>query len=308
MPIKNVPSPRQLRYLVALVETGHFGRAAKACNVTQSTLSAGVQDLEAILGIRLIERTRRSVMVTPLGRMIATRGREALRTLEDMVDLARSGHGELAGPLSLGVIPTVAPYLLPQLVAETKRTFPNLRLFVREEQTAPVLTRLRKGELDLALIALPYDTTDLEAFPIGAEEMVVCLPADHPLAARKAVREIDLEDVPLLMLEGGHCLRDHALAACRMSGHTLKEVFQATSLPTLVAMVAGGLGATLLPRMAITRELAARTDLVVRPFAKREPHRTIALCWRAAAAQDDNYRRLAQAWVKAKIVPATVRD
>jgi len=304
MSLKALPSPRQLRYLVALVETGHFGRAARQCAVTQSTLSAGLKELEAILGVLLIERSRRSVVVTPLGRMIAARGRESLRYLEDLVDLARAGRGDLGGPLSLGVIPTIAPYLLPDLVAETRHAFPTLRLFVREEQTAPTLARLRSGELDAALIALPYDTDGLDTFVIGEEDIVVCLPADHALAARKSLRESDLEGVPLLMLEGGHCLRDHALAACRLPGHTLKEVFQSTSLPTLVAMVAGGLGVTLLPRMAVARELAARRDLVIRPFDKQRPHRAIALCWRAMAAQGDNYKRLAQTWADARLVKA----
>jgi LysR family hydrogen peroxide-inducible transcriptional activator len=302
MSLRALPSARQLSYLNALVETGHFGRAAKKCAVTQSTLSAGLKELEAILGVTLIERTRRSVVVTPLGRMIAARGREAIHYLEDLVDLARAGKGDLAGPLNLGIIPTIAPYLLPRLVAETAGAFPRLKVFVREEQTAPVLARLRKGELDLALIALPFDTQGLEVEKIGEEDMVVCMPAKHPLAARKAVRESDLADVPLLMLEGGHCLRDHALAACRLSDRAFKEVFQATSLPTLVAMVAGGLGLTLLPRMAVARELAGRADLVVRPFETERLLREIALCWRSAAAQGDNYARLAAAWTSARIV------
>jgi len=302
MSLRALPSARQLSYLNALVETGHFGRAAKICAVTQSTLSAGLKELEALLGVTLIERTRRSVVVTPLGRVIAARGREAIHYLEDLVDLARAGKGELAGALNLGLIPTIAPYLLPRLVAETTRSFPRLKLFVREEQTAPVLARLRKGELDLALIALPFDTQGLDVAVIGAEDMVVCMPANHPLAARKTVRESDLAVVPLLMLEGGHCLRDHALAACRLSDRAFKEVFQATSLPTLVAMVAGGLGLTLLPRMAVARELAGRADLVVRPFETRPLLRDIALCWRAAAAQGANYARLAAAWTAAKIV------
>jgi LysR family hydrogen peroxide-inducible transcriptional activator len=302
MSLKALPSSRQLSYLIALVETGHFGRAAKRCSVTQSTLSAGLKELEAMLGVTLIERTRRSVVVTPLGRMIAARGREAIAYLEDLVDLARAGKGELAGPVNLGIIPTIAPYLLPALVAETSRAFPRVKLLVREEQTAGVLARLRKGEIDLALIALPYGTEGLDVAEIGAEGMVVCMPAAHPLTARKTVRESDLADVPLLMLEGGHCLRDHALAACRLSDRAFKEVFQSTSLPTLVAMVAGGVGLTLLPRMAVARELSGRPDLAVRPFEKQPPMRDIALCWRSAAAQGHSYARLAAAWKAANIV------
>ena len=302
MTLKHLPSSRQLGYLIALVETGHFGRAAKKCAVTQSTLSAGIKELEAIVGTTLIERTKRSVVITPLGRTVAARGREAIHYLTDLVDLARAGKGQLAGSLNLGIIPTVAPYLLPRLVAETTKAFPRLKLFVREEQTAQALARLREGELDLALIALPYDTGGLETFRIGAEDVAVCMPAGHPLAVRKTVRESDLRHAPLLMLEGGHCLRDHALAACRLDGRAFKEVFQATSLPTIVAMVAGGVGLTLLPRMAVTRELAGRADLVVRPFEKRQPMREIALCWRSAAAQGDNFARLAKSWADAKLV------
>jgi LysR family transcriptional regulator, hydrogen peroxide-inducible genes activator len=302
MSLKALPSARQLAYLIALVETGHFGRAAGKCAVTQSTLSAGLKELEALLGVRLVERTRRRVVVTPLGRAIAARGREALQYLEDLVDLARAGKSDLAGPLNLGVIPTVAPYVLPRLVAETAKAFPRAKLLVREEQTAPMLARLRGGELDLGLIALPYDTAGLDCAAIGEEDMVVCLRADHPLAARKSVREQDLANVPLLMLEDGHCLRDHALAACRIPAAALKEVFQATSLPTLVAMVAGGVGLTLLPRMAVERELAGRADLTVRPFERARPMRTLALAWRSAAAQGENYTRLAKALRDARLV------
>lgn len=302
MSLKDLPSARQLAYLIALIETGHFGRAAKKCSVTQSTLSAGLKELEATLGVTLIERTKRSVVVTPLGRAIAARGREALQYLEGLVDLARAGKAELSGPLNLGVIPTIAPYVLPRLVSETAKTFPSLRLFVREEQTAPTLARLRTGELDGALIALPFDTAGLDTAEIGEEDMLVCMPARHPLAKGAAVRESDLKDVPLLMLEGGHCLRDHALAACRLPAGALKEVFQSTSLPTLVAMVAGGLGLTLLPRMAVARELAGRADLVVRPLEKARPTRSIALCWRSAAAQGEAYAKLAKVWKDAKIV------
>ena len=162
--------------------------------------------------------------------------------------------------------------------------------------------QLAERGLDLALIALPYDTDGLEVAEIGAEDMVVCMPAAHPLTAHTTVRESDLADVPLLMLEGGHCLRDHALAACRLSDRAFKEVFQSTSLPTLVAMVAGGVGLTLLPRMAVARELSGRPDLAVRPFGKQQPMRDIALCWRSAAAQGDNFARLAAAWKAANIV------
>jgi len=292
--MRDLPSPRQLRYLIALSETLHFGRAAAHCAVTQSTLSAGLKELEATLGVRLVERSRRRVVVTPLGRMIAARAREALQYLDDLVDLAQSGQGVLAGPLSLGVIPTIAPYLLPAFLAAVRQSFPQLKVFVREEQTAPLLTRLREGTLDLALIALPYDTAKLTTAVVGEEDVVACLPADHPLAAKKALNTADLAEMPLLMLEDGHCLRDHALAACKLTGRQANEVYQATSLATLIQMVRGGLGATLLPRMAVAAETAAARGLALRPVTPRTPARQIALVWRETAVKAADYGKLAE--------------
>lgn len=291
--MKDLPSPRQLRYLVALSETEHFGRAAARCAVTQSTLSAGIKELEATLGVTLVERTKRHVVLTALGRAITARAREALRFLEDLVDLAQSGRGTLRGRLDLGVIPTVGPYLLPALLTAAGKAYPGLQVYVREEQTAPLLARLREGALDVALIALPYDTAGLEAAVIGEEDVVVCLPAGHPLARRRTISDADLAGAPLLMLEDGHCLRDHALAACRLGSRRTNEIYQATSLPTLVQMVKSGLGMTLLPRMAVSQEVSGNQSLVVRPLANAAMARRIALVWRHAAVKTGEYAKLA---------------
>ncbi len=287
-----LPSPRQLQYLVALSETGHFGRAAGRCNVTQSTLSAGLKELETALGITLVERTKHHVLITPLGRTMAARAREALRYLEDMADLAAGGAGTLAGPLSLGVIPTIAPYLMPWAMAAIRKSFPSLKLFLREEQTDQLLTRLRQGDLDVALIALPYDIGDLAFLPLADEDLVACLPAKHELAAQRTLTPAMLSKTPLLTLEGGHCWREHAWSACRLGSRRANEVFQATSLPTIVLMVAEGLGATLLPRMAVPVETAGRKGVVIRPVTPLGPARSIALVWRITSVRGQEFAKL----------------
>jgi LysR family transcriptional regulator, hydrogen peroxide-inducible genes activator len=288
--MKSLPSPRQLQYLIALSEIGHFGRAAARCLVTQSTLSAGLKELEAILGVTLVERSQRRVVMTPLGRTIAARGREVLQYLEDLVALAASRDGRIAGPLSMGVIPTIAPYLMPAAMGAVGKSFPALKLFLREEQTDALLARLREGSLDIVLMALPYETDGLEVFELGSEDVVACIPAGHELASHKAITPAMIARTPFLTLEAGHCLRDHAWAACRLSGRTPNEVFQATSLPTLVQMVAAGLGVTLLPRMAVPVE--ALRGVVVRPLSPSSIARTIALVWRDTSARGEDFKRL----------------
>jgi LysR family hydrogen peroxide-inducible transcriptional activator len=290
--MRALPSPRQLHYLITLSETGHFGRAADRCHVTQSTLSAGLKELESLLGVTLVERTKHHVVITPLGRTIAARAREALRYLEDMADLAAGGAGKLAGPLNLGVIPTIAPYLIPPAVAAVRKAFPDLRLFLREEQTDQLLMRLRDGDIDLALLALPYDIGDLTVLKLADEDLVACLPARHPLAAHKTLTPATLAKAPLLTLEDGHCWRDHSWSACRLGSRRANEVFQATSLPTIVQMVAEGLGVTLLPRMAVPVEVLGHHGVVIRPVSPSVPARDIALVWRATSVRDQEFKKL----------------
>ncbi len=290
--MNDMPSPRQLTYLVALSETGHFGRAAKHCNVTQSTLSAGLKELEAVLGVTLVERTKRRVLMTPLGRAVSARAREILKYYEDMTDLAAGGSRKLSGTMNFGVIPTIAPYLMPPAMALMRKTFPDLRLFLREEQTEQLLARLRSADLDLALIALPYDVGDLETLKLADENLVACLPSDHALAAEKAVTPAMLAKAQILTLESGHCWREHAWSACRLSTRRANEIFHATSLPTIVQMVAVGLGVTLLPRMAVARETAGHRGVVIRPVTSSGPARTIALVWRATSTRSEEFTKI----------------
>lgn len=281
--MRPLPTLRQLRYLVTVAETLHFGKAADLCFVTQSTLSAGIQELETLLGVTLIERqSRRKVVLTPLGGELVERARAILADSEALVDAAQAGTHPLVGDLRLGVIPTIGPYVLPKVLSIARRSYPNLKLYLREEQTARVLDDLAAGRIDCGLIALPFDTGDLTVRELWREDVVAVIPADHPLAAKGALGDEDLASAELMMLEDGHCLRDHALQACGLRKPRDNEAFQATSLGTLVQMVGSGLGITLIPRTAIPVEVNHDLPVVVRDLAGFRPARTLAMVWRPA--------------------------
>lgn len=287
-----LPTLQQLRYLVAVADHLHFGRAAQECAVTQSALSSGLQELERLLDVTLVDRTKRRVALTPAGEDIARRAREVLVRAQDLVEAARSASKPLSTEIRLGVLPTIGPYLLPRVLARLREAHPDLRVYLREEQTEMLLEGVRSGRLDAAWIALPYDTGELVVRELGWDAMWVAVPPDHPLARAEAVDAQDLGDAPLLLLEDGHCLREHALEAChRRAG--ANEVFQATSLRTLVEMVAGRLGLTLLPGVAVASETGGRSDVVARPLRERSG-RCLALVWRPRAAREPEYELLAE--------------
>lgn len=286
-----LPSLQQLRFLAALAEHRHFGRAANACGITQSTLSAGIQELEERLGVTLVERDRRRVMLTPVGEEVVARGQQILSEAAELVELARSNQEPLSGPLRLGVIPTISPYLVPAIMQGLAKTFPKLQLYLREEQTAPLLEKLAAGQLDLVLLALPYNVGEMETMTLGEDRMQVVLPRSHPLARAQRIERDALARENLLLMEDGHCLRSHALEACRLTGPTRNEVFQGTSLRTVIQMAAGGLGVTLVPQMALRSELPADGSLVARPLAADAPPRHIALAWRRSSARKTEFRR-----------------
>ncbi|MDR3518380.1 MAG: LysR substrate-binding domain-containing protein [Azospirillaceae bacterium] len=289
-----LPSLRQLRYLLALHQHRHFGRAAEACFVTQSSLSAAIQELEQIIGVSLVERSRRHVLFTPLGEQIVERTGRILREVEDLVEHAQAGREPLTGALRLGVIPTIGPYVLPDLMPRLRRAFPRLQLYLREDQTAPLIDRLNAGELDLVLLALPYETEALETLDLARDGLVVACPAGHPFAAQDGVSPDQLADQPLLLLEDGHCLRHHALELCHLTGPGRNEVFQGTSLRTLVQMAAAGVGITLVPKIAETIELRNVPGLVFRDLVTTAPSRTIALAWRRTSARRAEFQQLGQ--------------
>lgn len=295
-----LPSLQQLRFLAAIAEHRHFGRAAEACAVTQSTLSAGLQELEERLGVTLVERSRRRVMLTSLGEEIVARGQRLLTDAEALVDIARGGQEPLSGPLRLGVIPTISPYLVPAMMQGLGKEFPKLQLYLREEQTAPLLEKLAAGQLDLVLLALPYDVAEAETMELGEDHMLVVLPAGHPLARLRRIERDALAGENLLLMEDGHCLRSHALEACRLTGPDRNEVFQGTSLRTVIQMAAGGLGVTLAPQMALESELPSDGSLVARPLAADAPPRRIALAWRRSSVRKAEFRRFG-AYVKSTL-------
>ncbi|CAA7627002.1 hydrogen peroxide-inducible genes activator [Magnetospirillum sp. SS-4] len=287
----HLPTIRQLRYLVAVAEHLHFGRAAEACLATQSTLSAGLQELESLLGVTLVERTKRRVLMTPLGDEVVVRAREVLRGAEDIADLARAAGQPLSGPLRLGVIPTIAPFLLPQVLPDLRRSYPGLKLTLREDLTARLLERLAGGGLDVALLALPFDAPDMEMVPLATDPFLLACRPDHPLAAKDAITGADLAGAELLLLEEGHCLREHALAACSLPGPRRGDGILGTSLGTLVQMVASGMGVTLVPELAVRAGLLRGTDLLTRPLL-RGGHRLLGLAWRKSSPRGAEFRLL----------------
>ncbi len=285
---------RHLRHLVALAETRHFGKAAEKCLVTQSSLSASIAELERILGAPVAERTRRTVRLTPLGLQLAARAREILLMAEDMVDMARRQAGSLPSPLRMGVIPTIGPWLLPRTVTTLHERHRDLKLLLREERTVPLLERLRAGDLDCVVIALPWpDLKGLSAEVLFHDPFLLAMPEDHPLPDGEecSLDALD-DDTPLLLLEEGHCLREHALAACRLKGRRKGAAFEATSLFTLAQMTAAGAGVTLLPRLAVQGGITAGLRLAIRPLHDA-PGRDIALVWRTASPLSEGFRQLA---------------
>lgn len=287
-----LPSPQQLRYLVALAEHGHFGRAAVACAVTQSTLSSGIFALERQLDAALLERTggKRPVF-TPLGRELVGRARTALAALTALVETVETARDPLTGPLRLGTIPTIGPFLLPRLMPRLREGFPRLRLWLREDITERLIESLDAGRLDLLLLALPCDCGDVESAAVAEDPFHVALPPGHRLAAQAEIDPAALAGERLMLLEDGHCLRDHALSACGLPGASASEEFAATSLHTLVQMVAGGLGLTLLPSLAVAGGVTAGAEVTVRPLVGAFGRR-IALAWRARSPRAEEFRAL----------------
>lgn len=290
--MKPVPTLRQLRYLIAVVDRCHFGQAAEACLISQSTLSAAIQELEELLGAPLLERTKRSVVPTPLGRDIAERARTLLKQAEDLVDVARAARDPMSGAVHLGVIPTIAPFMLPRAMERLRQAFPNLKLYLREDQTARLLAQLHAGELDVLLLALPYPLGEVDTMEIGRDPFWVVCPPGHRLCSAKA-DDVALDG--LLLLEDGHCLRDHALAACGMEESRRNSAFQGTSLHTLVQMVANGLGITLLPQMAVDAGILRGLGLSVVPLRGQAPFRRIGLAWRKTSGRAETFQRLGAA-------------
>ena len=279
---------RDLEYLVAVGEHRHFGRAAEACNVSQPTLSTQLKKLEQELGIALIERSPRHVMLTSTGERVAERGRAMLDEASAIRALARQATDPEGGTLRMGLFPTLAPYLLPHVVPTLHERYPNLELLLIEEKTEVVIDQLRSGRLDVGILALPVAGDWLHQQPLFTEDFVLAVPTGHPLAATEGTVDPSvLAGEQVLLLEEGHCLRDQALSVCRLTGASERRGFRATSLETLRQMVAAGVGITLLPELAVRPPVPPSADIVLLRFSAPVPQREIAMVWRPTSVYQD---------------------
>ncbi len=288
------PSIKQLKYLCAVAEYKHFTKAADACFVTQSTLSAAIAELESQLDAKVFERNKKSVLITPLGEKLLKQARVILGDVEDFVALARAYAEPLSGDLRLGVIPTIGPFLLPPMLSSLRRNFPKLKLFLKEEMSAQLERQLQQGQLDLIILALPYALPDMEVISLCKDEFLLCLPPGHAFENLKQVEQKQLRGESLLLLEEGHCLRDHALEACQLKAAATDIVYQGNSLHTLVQMVANGLGLTLLPAMSVAADVLGDTHLSIKHFSNENVDREIGMAWRKTDPRRDDYLLLAE--------------
>jgi len=286
-------SLKQLKYFAAVAKFGHFGKAAELCSVTQPALSMQVQELEKFLGVQLLERGRSGVMLTESGKEVAQRAARVLADVRDIVDLARRRGDVLSGPLGLGVIPSVAPYILPQLLPSIRDSFPDLDLHIRESQTQTLVTELLDGQLDVLLLALPVEHPEIETIRLFDDHFLLAMAASHRMSNRVKATPDLLEEDRLLLLEEGHCMRDQALAFCSLRRIENINTFGASSLSTLVQMVANGLGMTLLPELAVPLE-TRRGDIHLMRFADPEPERVIGLAWRKSSPRKSHFIELGQ--------------
>ena len=284
---------RALQYFVKLADLRHFSKAADACFVSQPTLSTQIRKLEEELDVQLVERSPKNIMLTAAGEEIAQRARQVLADIDQIRKVARRSRNPAEGTLRLGIFPTLAPYLLPHVVPGLRQRYPQLRLQLAEEKTEDVLRMLHRGDLDAALLALPLADAGLEVEILFREPFVLALPAQHALSRRARVSLEDLEGSELLLLEEGHCLREHALEVCALAGAHERVDFHATSMETLRQMVAADVGITLMPLLSVKPPIAATENLVVRPFSSDAPSRTIAMVWRSSSALGTFLRELA---------------
>lgn len=286
---------RDLRYFVALADTRHFGKAAERSFVSQPTLSAQIKKLETYLGVQLIERQPRKVTLTEMGARILPLARSILQESDEIVSLARNDHDPLSGKLKVALIPTIGPYLLPVVARKLRKQLPRLKLMLYEYQTQPLLEKLRAGDIDLGVLALPVPLDGLEVRPLYDEDFTLAVPSNSPLAKRSNVKIDDLTGETLLLLEDGHCLRDQALDVCNRIDVKESEDYRATSLETLRQMVAAGLGITLLPQLATRGPFGSGQGLTVKEFSRPVPSRSVGAVWRKSTARTDAIKAVCDA-------------
>jgi LysR family transcriptional regulator, hydrogen peroxide-inducible genes activator len=271
---------KDLKYLVTIADTGHFGKAAERCFVSQPTLSAQLKKLEQTLGVQLVERQPNNVQLTEIGREVAERGRRMLAQSEEIIALARANTDPLGARLRMALIPTIGPYLLPRITQKIRKALPKLKLMLYEHQTENLLQRLREGEIDLGILALPVPDENLHTRVLYEENFVLAVPDGHALSKRSRIRVSDLDQQTVLLLEDGHCLRDQALEVCHHVDIREAENFRATSLETLRQMVVAGLGVTLLPALAVEPPFGGQRGMTTIAFNNPQPQRIVGAIWR----------------------------
>lgn len=282
----HLPTLRQLQFLTALADHGSFSRAADACLVAQPTLSAAIKEVEALLGTTLVEREARGARLTRAGEAAVERARRILADAEELVAVTRGTGAPLTGAFRLGAIPTIAPFVLPGALKRLRKSYPALQLYLREDKTADLLDAVRARTLDAAIIALPWDTSGIETLALGEDSFMLACPKDHPLAGETNLTPENLIGETVLLLEEGHCMRGHALAVCAMPGIGRQDDLAATSLQTMVQMIAGGLGVSLIPKLAADAGIASGTNVSLQSFSGTAPGRQIGIAWRARSSRE----------------------
>ncbi len=285
---------RELEYLVAVDEERHFNRAAQRCFVSQPTLSGQLKKLEEELGVMLIERNTRKVSMTDVGTAVAQQARQVLKEVKAIKEITQSFEDPMAGELKVGLIPTVAPYLLPEIIPELRQNFPRLTLWLHEHQTAVLLEKLKNADLDLLILALPVDTDEFSEIDLFQEAFWLAVPGNDKLSKKNKVQLMDLNEQEMLLLEEGHCLRGQALDVCFSAGATENNSFRATSLETLRHMVNEGIGMTLLPELAVPKQRAKSDTIHYIPFSEPVPSRRIGMLYRQGSYREETYKQMAQ--------------
>lgn len=288
-----LPTIKQLQYLVALHEHGHFGKAAEASFVSQSTLSAGIRELESLLDVILVERSRRVVRFTSLGEQVVAKAHRLLREAEELSDLVQAAGKPLSGTLRMSVIPTIAPFFLPRILPRLRKERPELKLLLREETSNDAVESLQHGRVDCALLALPFATGDVEQAHICDDQLLLAFPKDDPREPPESIYPSTIDEGRLLLLEDGHCLKEHSLAACSRPEMRASATMIGTSLHTLVQMVNNDLGVTMLPQMALDAGILEGTGVIARPLRSTTAQRQIALIWRKNSPREEDFKLLA---------------
>ena len=288
-----LPTVKQLRYLIELEKHGHFGKAAEACFVSQSAFSVAIRELESTLGTQLFDRTNKSVTITAIGQEIVVQARLVIRDLEALMDMAQVSSEPLSGKLKLGVIPTISPFLLPKILPLLRTHFPQLQLFLQEDTTQRVYERLMSGELDVVLIAFPYELRNVEKMKLFNDQFLLAYKSDSQFINTQKISVEHMQSESILLLEDGHCLRDHALSACKIRNMNKVSHFAASSLLTLIEMVEADLGVTYLPEMAKDSPMLKNTNIKTQAMPKSS-HREIGLIWRQGSARGKEFQMLGE--------------